>query len=455
MASQHHHFLFFNVTEIGHFNPTLPLVYDLVVKHNVNVSYVVAPWRQSEVLGLDLLQSFETLVGEASSVGKFQAIDLRKIATWQWDESDSPAMNLSVATQTYQHLLAELKSGSAPFGAFGPITAVFYDPFALLGPLVATSLAVPLVCSISNTPYPPGRKNPFTDDELTELKEQSSADLRPPEWIHPQLPFALRSALCLMYTIPEVVSSSLAPDILERITFTGSMAAQPHYRSICRPRTTIALAHDPIAVAKTAQSNGQRVVFLSFGTVLPKRVRDVATFRSFVSRVFREVIEVFRRRSDLALLISLCGIDFTVDDPTSPLFGHPSNVTVFSTYTPQIEILQLVDVFVTHAGAGSLNEAMAIGVPMIVVPFGGDQGPNGAVAEALGLGVSFGYDEGKDPMTDPNRESFTPQRFEQALDFTLNESTREKSRAVAASISERGSQAATGVLSWIEQQLAA
>ena len=45
----------------------------------------------------------------------------------------------------------------------------------------------------------------------------------------------------------------------------------------------------------------------------------------------------------------------------------PENVTVLS-YAPQLEILKIASVFITHAGSGSINEAIAFGVPLVALP---------------------------------------------------------------------------------------
>ena len=45
----------------------------------------------------------------------------------------------------------------------------------------------------------------------------------------------------------------------------------------------------------------------------------------------------------------------------------PSNIWTYS-YVPQLEVLQHTDLFITHGGMNSVNEAMYYGVPMLVMP---------------------------------------------------------------------------------------
>ena len=53
---------------------------------------------------------------------------------------------------------------------------------------------------------------------------------------------------------------------------------------------------------------------------------------------------------------------------------------------PQLEVLQKADLFITHGGMNSVNEAIYFGVPMIVLPIGNDQPTVAKQVQACGLG---------------------------------------------------------------------
>jgi MGT family glycosyltransferase len=53
---------------------------------------------------------------------------------------------------------------------------------------------------------------------------------------------------------------------------------------------------------------------------------------------------------------------------------------------PQVALLPRVDVVVTHGGNNTVQECLAAGRPMVVLPFGGDQVANAARVERLGVG---------------------------------------------------------------------
>ena len=59
-------------------------------------------------------------------------------------------------------------------------------------------------------------------------------------------------------------------------------------------------------------------------------------------------------------------------------------------FVPQIHVLYHTDVFITHGGKNSINEALKIGVPMILFPVGGEQKYNAQLVEFLNAGIDFG-----------------------------------------------------------------
>ncbi len=66
--------------------------------------------------------------------------------------------------------------------------------------------------------------------------------------------------------------------------------------------------------------------------------------------------------------------------------GHiPENIYAYS-FVPQIEVLKHVDVFLTHCGMNSVNEAITAKVPMIAMPFVNDQLANAQRIVELGIG---------------------------------------------------------------------
>lgn len=94
-------------------------------------------------------------------------------------------------------------------------------------------------------------------------------------------------------------------------------------------------------------------------------------------RVFAAVIDAFRRRPGWEVVISAGGV--AVD-----LRGAPNVVVV--DFAPQLAMLARAKLFITHAGAGSIREALHYGVPIVALPYGGDQYGLAARVEYHGLG---------------------------------------------------------------------
>ena len=99
-------------------------------------------------------------------------------------------------------------------------------------------------------------------------------------------------------------------------------------------------------------------------------------------------MEAFRSE-DVDLIISV-GQQFKI----GKLKSIPANVYVYKS-VPQLKVLKMADVFVTHGGMNSVSEALYYGVPMVVIPFVSDQPVNARCVEKLGVGKKLEYSDVK------------------------------------------------------------
>jgi zeaxanthin glucosyltransferase len=103
---------------------------------------------------------------------------------------------------------------------------------------------------------------------------------------------------------------------------------------------------------------------------LDKRLPRV--YMSFGSQIyyqpdlFAKVVEAVRELP-LQLVLSVAELLDTEDLP--PLHER----VIAMRYTPQLEVLRHVDLFISHGGANSVMEALACGVPMLLSPLCNDQ----------------------------------------------------------------------------------
>jgi MGT family glycosyltransferase len=99
-------------------------------------------------------------------------------------------------------------------------------------------------------------------------------------------------------------------------------------------------------------------------------------------------------------------------------------------HVPQVALLKQVDVVITHGGNNTVQECLAAGRPMVVVPFGGDQWANARRVERLGVGVHL----------DPS--SLTSSAVRRAVGHISQASVVQTSQALAASLVNYGGAAA-------------
>jgi MGT family glycosyltransferase len=104
-------------------------------------------------------------------------------------------------------------------------------------------------------------------------------------------------------------------------------------------------------------------------------------------RFFFSLLEVMQARPDLRAVIATGPKYFS-----NPVFANvPANVLIVQT-APQLWLLRRSALFITHGGLGSVREAIAMQVPMIVVPQQHDQPGNAARVVHHKLGIHLDPD---------------------------------------------------------------
>ncbi len=108
------------------------------------------------------------------------------------------------------------------------------------------------------------------------------------------------------------------------------------------------------------------LIYVSMGSVISSR------------SLYKKCIRAFGDK-DVTVILTTNRVD-----PES-LGALPENMRALS-FSPQAAVLRKSDLFITHGGMNSVNEAMACGVPMLVLPVLNDQPFNAAQIERLGIG---------------------------------------------------------------------
>ncbi|NLR57663.1 hypothetical protein HGH93_06110 [Chitinophaga polysaccharea] len=124
----------------------------------------------------------------------------------------------------------------------------------------------------------------------------------------------------------------------------------------------------------------QKIIYCSLGTWSLQHLKQRERLN-----FYNQLLSAIAQRQDLHLVLSLPN-----EDLENLSLSFPKNVQVHS-FVPQLKVLPLTDVFITHGGSSSIKEAISYGVPMMVFPGIVDQPGNAArvVYHKLGVRGSF------------------------------------------------------------------
>eukprot|EP00958_Prasinococcus_capsulatus_P021329 scaffold2886_cov398-Prasinococcus_capsulatus_cf.AAC.1 len=131
-----------------------------------------------------------------------------------------------------------------------------------------------------------------------------------------------------------------------------------------------------IDALKQKKANGETIIFSSMGTVCGQFECTPDSLP-----VIKSVVEAFKDRKNTTVVLAY-GQNF--DKKRLP--ECPSNF-IMNYRVPQKTILGFADVFISHMGNNSSNEAVFMGCPLVCIPAFGDQTANALRAVALGLGA--------------------------------------------------------------------
>lgn len=197
----------------------------------------------------------------------------------------------------------------------------------------------------------------------------------------PSLHRLSRKNLVTTYFFENVPELVLAPAELE--FSPGIPRPGQHYLGLCtstRRNETGADTRFNIHYFQQYKQAGRKIIYCSFGTYF-HTFRQHAAVCSFVTRV----AEAFREQSDIEVIIAVNDrLQIILQDTMLP----QPHIHIFS-IVPQLKVLELADVFITHGGLGSVKESIGAAVPMLVYPldFRWDQPGNALKVEYHGLGL--------------------------------------------------------------------
>ena len=113
----------------------------------------------------------------------------------------------------------------------------------------------------------------------------------------------------------------------------------------------------------------KKVLYISLGTLHNKKAGFYKTcLRAFINSEFFVIISI--------------GFDTNLNE-----FNNiPNNFLIRQSVTQQ-KLLEYVDLFITHAGINSVNEAICNGVPILLLPYQSEQEMITRKAMEMGIGI--------------------------------------------------------------------
>uniref|UniRef100_A0A7S4T7R3 UDP-glycosyltransferases domain-containing protein n=1 Tax=Alexandrium monilatum TaxID=311494 RepID=A0A7S4T7R3_9DINO len=409
----------FNVAMVGHVNPTLSIVKQLV-EQGCKVHYFLPPGEDARAAARESGATVEAyLVDDPQGFALEQCGDFSDCLVAQ----DRYAVwGLASTLHTGEYVLQRCQDLR--------VKLVVYDPMTPHGILVAKKLGVP---GISVVTYPGvGCLAGLMGDEeklarwaklrrpiARQILERFDVDLNSElssrgQWFSEDENLVTTSE-ALVAPLPEPGSVPWADEARERFPWvsvgcTASEAA-PH---ITGPSKASGAATGtvgdsfPAEELRDAAARGARVVFAALGSmavglrwaedltgsssgVLP----EGTTGKAFCQHVWAVLFDVMRELGDGYHCVLCVGrqadaLDFLPGEDDEQRLRHvPANVTVRAAVQQVAMLKGHADVFVTHAGFNSLQESLIAGVPLIALPQAVDQPDNARKIEASGWGRGF------------------------------------------------------------------
>ncbi|MFZ4714233.1 MAG: nucleotide disphospho-sugar-binding domain-containing protein [Bacteriovoracaceae bacterium] len=329
----------YNIFGLGHINSTLPLVTSLVTS-GVEVLYHSSPERKALI---------ESTGAKFVNYGydSYQAADF------------NPGKNfvqctLPATLGLLPFLMAEIEREKPDF--------IIYDSMAPWGYVLSHIFNIPAFCSVSTFALSKDNKNEIFVLNKVEPDEESL-------WAIAEIKMRYGVELNFDQTLGTYNEHNLlftAEKFHPAISKEQNGQKQNFY--FVGSQTNGRGANLEIPWEKL-KANGRKILYMSLGTLTEEN--------TYAEKLFHSFLETFGEDKRFSLILST--------GKEKILSSIPSNAWV-QKFVPQVEVLIQTDIFITHGGMNSLNEALSHGVPVLVIPHAKDQWKNAAQVTELSLG---------------------------------------------------------------------
>jgi MGT family glycosyltransferase len=340
-----------NLPEHGHMNATYPVICELARRGEEVVYYATDPYRENVIAaGAEFTRYGDAKLFEPPA----HTGGLHSVMAWE----------AGLAEQLLPRLVEEVKEMQPDY--------LLIDSMCVWGNLVQQILQIPSVCLASV----------FVPNDRTVTVEKM-IDFA---YGHAPKPVVL-AGIDAMNTYIETSRridhrfGTLCPNIVEffsnrqalNLLFTAR-EFHPEGDSFCADYKFVGPMldferQDSVADANLPIPGDDPLVYISMGTIfndLPDFYRTC--LQAYASAPFRVLISIGGK-------VNRAGL--------GPV---PHNIQLCD-YVPQLTVLKQASVFISHGGMNSVSEALAHGVPLLVLPQHGDQHLVAAQVERMGAGM--------------------------------------------------------------------
>ncbi|WP_010250909.1 macrolide family glycosyltransferase [Acetivibrio cellulolyticus] len=344
--------LFMNMPAHGHINPTLGLVEELIGRGE-EVTYLTGEEFREKIEKTGAkFKSFRFYLDDKDEDTDTSASEV------PYEVKEAVKM-LERVVKTCQSVFEVVFSGEEKYDY------VIYDSMFIIGAEIGKALNVPTICSHTTlvnafeAPSNPEGLECFMGEfehVLNSIKEmEETYGIRFPDVIS-GYPVA-EGMLNLVYT--SRYFHPVVKGIDDSYKFIGI--------SVADRKEKMAFPFEKIA--------DKKVIYISLGTIFNDSIEFYEScFEAFKDMDVKVVMSI-GNRIDIGAFKSI-----------------PDNFIVLP-YVPQLEVLKQTDIFITHGGPNSVNEALYNNVPMILVPQYADQFAVAYRVEELGAGINIEKDK--------------------------------------------------------------
>lgn len=346
--------VFFCIPAHGHTNPTLGVVRELLSRGNEVIYYSYEPMREKiEATGALFIacDKYDPQTRLSSEDGERVGKDL----------AFSTELIVRMTLALDDAILEEMKKRKPD--------VIVADSVAYWGKLIAGKLGIPFVSSTTTFAF-----NRYS----AKIMKREGGSLWSVLKAMPKIQHSIRRLRTRSYEVKNVLSIIENDNDTDTVVYT-SREFQPCAETFSEHYAFVGPMIRP--VTEPMEKSDRPTVYISLGTVMNHR-----------PEFYKNCIQAFR---DQPWRILLNVGELTEKETLGEI---PEHIQVMN-WVDQIAVLKAADVFVTHCGMNSVNEALYFGVPMVLVPQTPEQAGVANRTEELGAGKRLDSDRPEELLT--------------------------------------------------------